>query len=72
MNIFTIEEYADVHLIYGLRSEVKLSCFMPWRCFGGGYSSYSFLTSALHGGEWSLSRPGLALPPKKGLSVPIG
>jgi hypothetical protein len=27
------------------------------------YSSYSFLTSALDGGEWSASRPGRALPP---------
>jgi hypothetical protein len=26
-------------------------------------SSYSFLTSALDGGEWSASRPGRALPP---------
>jgi hypothetical protein len=26
------------------------------------YSSYSFLTSALNGGEWSASRPGRALP----------
>jgi hypothetical protein len=31
------------------------------------YSSYSFLTSALDGGEWSATRPGRALPP-----VPIG
>jgi hypothetical protein len=42
---------------------------MPWRHMGGGrYSSYSYLTSALDGGEWSVSRPGRALP----LSVPIG
>jgi hypothetical protein len=26
------------------------------------YSSYSFTTSALDGGEWSASRPGSALP----------
>jgi hypothetical protein len=26
------------------------------------YSSYSFLTSALDGSEWSASRPGRALP----------
>jgi hypothetical protein len=26
------------------------------------YSSYSFSTSALDGGEWSASRPGRALP----------
>jgi hypothetical protein len=30
------------------------------------YSSYSFTTSALDGGEWSASRPGRALPPGKG------
>jgi hypothetical protein len=30
------------------------------------YSSYSFKTSALDGGEWSASRPGYALPPGKG------
>jgi hypothetical protein len=41
--------------------------------FGGGgmYSSYSFLTSALDGGELSASRPGRALPPGKGPPVPI-
>jgi hypothetical protein len=41
---------------------------------GGGeevYSSYSFTTSALDGGEWSTSRPGRALPPGKGPPVPI-
>jgi hypothetical protein len=30
--------------------------------WGKRYSSYSFLTSALDGGEWSASRPGRALP----------
>jgi hypothetical protein len=42
---------------------------------GGGerrYSSCSFLTSALYGGEWSASRPGRALPPGKEPPVPIG
>jgi hypothetical protein len=29
------------------------------------YSSYSLLTSALEGGEWSASRPGRPLPPGK-------
>jgi hypothetical protein len=33
---------------------------------GGSYSSYSFLTTAQDGGEWSASRPGRALPPEKG------
>jgi hypothetical protein len=32
------------------------------------YSSCSFLTSALDGGEWSASRPGSTLPPGKGPS----
>jgi hypothetical protein len=45
--------------------------------FGGGgggrwYSSYSFLTSALDGGEWSASHPSCTLPPGKGPPVPIG
>jgi hypothetical protein len=35
------------------------------------YSSYSFLTSALEGGEWSASRSGRALPPGKEPPVPI-
>jgi hypothetical protein len=35
------------------------------------YSSYSFTTSALDGGEWSVSRPGRALPPGKEPPVPI-
>jgi hypothetical protein len=34
--------------------------WMEWR-----YSSYSFSTSALDGGEWSASRPGRALAPGK-------
>jgi hypothetical protein len=36
------------------------------------YSSYSYLTSALDGGEWSASRPGRTLPPGKEPPVPIG
>jgi hypothetical protein len=35
------------------------------------YSSYSFTTSALDGGEWSASRHGRALPPGKGPPVSI-
>jgi hypothetical protein len=30
------------------------------------YSSYSFISSAVDGGEWSSSRPGRVLPPGKG------
>jgi hypothetical protein len=36
------------------------------------YSCYSFSTSALDGGEWSVSLFGRALPPGKGPPVPIG
>jgi hypothetical protein len=35
------------------------------------YSSYSFATSALDGGEWSASPPGRALPPGEEPPVPI-
>jgi hypothetical protein len=35
------------------------------------YSSYSFWTLALDGGEWSASRHGRALPPGKGPPVPF-
>jgi hypothetical protein len=36
------------------------------------YSFYSFLTSALDGGEWSVSRPGRALPPEKDPRYQVG
>jgi hypothetical protein len=43
-----------------------------WRRTGKRrYSSYSFSTSALDGGEWSASRPGRALALGKGHPVPI-
>jgi hypothetical protein len=35
------------------------------------YSSYSFTTSAVDGGEWSASRPGRALAAGKRPPVPI-
>jgi hypothetical protein len=43
------------------------------RCVWGKrrYSSYSFMTSALDGGEWSASCAGRSLPPGKGPPVPI-
>jgi hypothetical protein len=39
--------------------------------WGERASSYLFLTSALVGSEWLVSRPGRALPPEKGPPVPI-
>jgi hypothetical protein len=35
------------------------------------YSSYLFMTSALDGSEWSVSRSGRTLTPGKGLPVQI-
>jgi hypothetical protein len=55
-----------------ITSKVKLSHYTPWRRMGESrYSSYSFLTSAPDGGEWSASRLGRALLPGKGPPVPI-
>jgi hypothetical protein len=52
---------------------VKLStCSCSSTNFNVRYSSYSFMTSALDGGEWSASRPGRTLPLGKGSLVPIG
>jgi hypothetical protein len=51
----------------GYSQKLKLSHYTPWRRLGEKrYSSYSVLTSALDGGEWSASRPGCALAPGKG------
>jgi hypothetical protein len=44
--------------------KVKQSHYTPWMRLGGEeYSSYSFSTSALDGGEWSASRPGRTFTP---------
>jgi hypothetical protein len=52
--------------------KVKQCRYTPWRRLGERkYSSYSFTTSAVDGGECSASRPSLALPPEKGPPVPI-
>jgi hypothetical protein len=43
--------------------KVKQSRYTPWRRLGERrYSSYSFTTSALDGGEWSASRPAELYP----------
>jgi hypothetical protein len=56
------------------KKSTKLSRYTLWRRLGGGrkYSPYSFLASALDGGEWSASHPNRTLPPCKGPPVPIG
>jgi hypothetical protein len=52
--------------------KLKLSHYTPRRRLGEKrYSSYSFSTSVLDGGEWSASRPCRSLAPENGLPVPI-
>jgi hypothetical protein len=47
-----------------LKVKVKQSRYTPWRRLGGEeYSSYSFSTLVLDGGEWSALRPGRAFTP---------
>jgi hypothetical protein len=76
---FPLTRVADkktIFLINFLRSNIKKGINCPATRHGGvwggrRYSSYSFLTSALDGGEWSASRPGRALPPGKDLQYPL-
>jgi hypothetical protein len=68
LNVFVV----DV-LQYGYKVKVNLSHYRHAGAKGARkYSSYSFLTSALHGGEWSASLPGHDLPPGKQPPVSIG
>jgi hypothetical protein len=59
-----VYNYGDINIVKAV----------PQHTYGGtgreDYSSYSFLISALDEGEWSASRPGLALPPGK--EPPVG
>jgi hypothetical protein len=50
--------------------QVVLLHAMNGSCGDSGCSSYSFLISALEGGEWLGSRPGRALPPRNEPLVP--
>jgi hypothetical protein len=55
----TVSRATDV-----FKKKVKQSRYTPWRrLVGEEYSSYSFTTSALDGGEWSASRPGRPFTP---------
>jgi hypothetical protein len=52
--------------------KAKQSRHTPWWRLGETrYSSYSFLTSALDGDEWSASRPGRTLPRGKDPRYPL-
>jgi hypothetical protein len=66
----TMNIYIYIYIyIYIHTQKVQLSRYTPWWRLGERrYSSYSFLTSSLGGGEWSASRPGLALPRRKDCS----
>jgi hypothetical protein len=52
-------------------SQAKQSHTPWWRLGGEEVSSYSFLSSALDGGEWSASRLGRALFPGKDPRYPL-
>jgi hypothetical protein len=54
-----------------LWSKPKQSRYTPWWRLVVRYSSYSFSTSVLDGGEWSASRPGSALPRGKDPRYPL-
>jgi hypothetical protein len=67
--------YKKYHHSHGNVKMGKYSCLVT--CHGGAlgerrYSSYSFLTSALDGGEWSASHPGCTLHPGKEPMVTVG
>jgi hypothetical protein len=64
--------FSEYLSLFQVVRKVKLSRYTPWRRMGERrYSSYSYLTSALDGGEWSAWRPGRALPLRKGPPLPI-
>jgi hypothetical protein len=69
LDFYTADPY-ETNLQVKKKKKVKLSRYTPWG--ERRYSSYSDLTSALDGGEWSASRPGRVLPLGKEPLVPIG
>jgi hypothetical protein len=66
-----LRTYVSCHFVVYVLYLCCLATRLGGTCGERRYSSYSFLTSALDGGEWSASRPGRALPPGKGPPVPI-
>jgi hypothetical protein len=61
INAFSV--WSDFHFVK-VSKKANQSRYTPCRRLGERrYSSYSFTTSALDGGEWSASRPGRAFTP---------
>jgi hypothetical protein len=69
MFVFWVQRHVDLYVNNQNSKAVPAPVMMALG--GEGVRSYLFLTSALDGGEWSASRPGRALDPGKGPSVPI-
>jgi hypothetical protein len=67
----SVDNLKLVMLLYNVKSKAVPSRSIEVPLGDRRYSSCSFLTSALEGGEWSASRPGRALPPDKEPPVPI-
>jgi hypothetical protein len=72
LNCQTHPSSKDLRFIsrHPLKLNLKLSHYTPRRSLEEtSYSSYSFSTLAIDGGEWSASRPSRALAPGKGPPV---
>jgi hypothetical protein len=65
-----VDRYRRFGLTISFLSTIRIFLAVPLHAMEalreGRYSSYSFTTSSLDGGEWSASCPGHALPPGKG------
>jgi hypothetical protein len=63
----------QVHRLTTVKKKSKAVPLHAMEALGGErrYSSYSFSTSALDGGEWSVSRPGRAFTSGERTPVPI-
>jgi hypothetical protein len=66
-----LQNLVTVLRLLGLHVGIQIKSCPNTRHGGAWGSSYSLLTSALDGGEWSASHPGLTLAPGKGSVVPI-
>jgi hypothetical protein len=70
--VVMINDYMNFRTSMNVKQKVTLSLYRHGGANGENYSAYSSLISSLDEGEWSASRPGRALLPRKGPPVPIG